>query len=135
MWWEEMPAPDPETAEHAEQDIDETQEQLCNAENSVRQSAEQSPNGAEHSTDGERVDEDVRQETARVRQGSEYANGLGKRQSTRGESMFGMFGNSASGDSKCKHDVPGGCWLCQREIERLTREGMAAHLARAEVLG
>jgi hypothetical protein len=35
---------------------------------------------------------------------------------------------------KCKHDVLGGCWLCQREIERLTREGMAPHIARAEVL-
>jgi hypothetical protein len=36
---------------------------------------------------------------------------------------------------ECKHEGPGGCWLCLREIERLTREGMAPHIARAEVLG
>jgi hypothetical protein len=35
----------------------------------------------------------------------------------------------------CRHDVRGGCWLCRRDIERLVREGMATHLARAEVLG
>jgi hypothetical protein len=46
----------------------------------------------------------------------------------------GGEGESRS-NARCKHEVAGGCWLCRREIERLTREGMAPHLARAEVLG
>jgi hypothetical protein len=35
----------------------------------------------------------------------------------------------------CHHEVKGGCWLCRRKIERLVHEGMAPHIARAEVLG
>jgi hypothetical protein len=40
-------------------------------------------------------------------------------------------------DSKpaCKHEVPGGCQLCQRQIERLVHEGMGRELARADVFG
>jgi hypothetical protein len=35
----------------------------------------------------------------------------------------------------CRHEVLGGCWLCQREIERLVKQGMRRERARAEVLG
>ena len=35
----------------------------------------------------------------------------------------------------CKHNVEGGCWLCQREIERLIGQGTSPRWARAEVLG
>jgi hypothetical protein len=38
-------------------------------------------------------------------------------------------------DAMCRHDVRGGCGLCRRDIERLVCEGMAEHIARAEVLG
>ena len=42
---------------------------------------------------------------------------------------------STQGVGKCKHDVVGGCWLCKREIQNLTDEGMKLEFARAEVLG
>ena len=38
-------------------------------------------------------------------------------------------------DAVCRHDVRGGCWLCLRDIKLLVCEGMAEHIARAEVLG
>lgn len=39
------------------------------------------------------------------------------------------------GQGHCKHNTPGGCWLCQRDIQRLVAEGMMPELAHAEVLG
>jgi hypothetical protein len=36
---------------------------------------------------------------------------------------------------KCKHGTVDGCWLCKREIQKLTEDGMKLKFARTEVLG
>ncbi|MGF1472426.1 MAG: hypothetical protein ACFB50_11905 [Rubrobacteraceae bacterium] len=42
---------------------------------------------------------------------------------------------SDSSADVCKHEVEGGCHLCQRQIEKLVHEGMARHWAEAQVFG
>jgi putative DNA primase/helicase len=39
-----------------------------------------------------------------------------------------------SGEPRCKHDAPGGCWLCKEKIDKLVWEGVSPAWARAEVL-
>ncbi len=115
MWWEEQrAAPASETAEHAEQNADVTQEPLGDAGNSVRDCAEQSPNGAEHSPSSSQADEGVRQETIGVRQRSEHQNGLVEQETTEDKDAFGLFGTSEDREPLCIHDMPGGkgCFLC-----------------------
>jgi archaellum biogenesis ATPase FlaH len=43
--------------------------------------------------------------------------------------------DSTTPAGKCRHSTPGGCWLCQRAIQKLVDDGMKLKIARVEVLG
>ena len=55
-------------------------------------------------------------------------NGLGKRETTGDESLFGVFGTLEDKEPLCIHDLPGGkgCYCCDpNQPYRLKQEGRA----------
>jgi hypothetical protein len=96
-WWEEAGyGLSSKVAEHSEHTADQAQNPLANAGNGVRLSAEQSPNGAEHSGYGERADQGVRLEAVSVREAAEHESGLGKPETANDNVPFGVFGGFES---------------------------------------
>jgi hypothetical protein len=80
--------------------------------------------------------------------GTEAPNGTSNGTSFEDEKPIGKPNNGGGADSAdsadrygtnseaaCNHEVPGGCQLCQRQIERLVHEGMSREMAREEILG
>ena len=127
-WWEEINISSPKTARQPRHPTDEASNPYTYAEKSVGRPTRQAPDlTRQQGVSGKEppVSDEAPDSVKPVNKPNTDGQGP----------LSGVSGGFGDKETLCSHEVPGGCWLCQREIDRLQREGMSEALARVEVLG
>jgi DNA primase len=133
-WWEDRNPSSTGGAERGERTVEYGHKPHTYAVNGDRHPAEQEPNKSRTGSPEEEAAVE-RAEHGRQMFGEEpnSKNGIGKAKTGNEEKAFGVFGASGT-----VQETENGHRLSEEqvwEVKRLTREGMAEHIARAEILG